>query len=49
MTYSESKNHIKMSFAGAVTKVKNERCKSIWDIDYGSMSERIGARRERIR
>ena len=38
-----------MSFAGVVSKVKQERAKSIWDIDYGSMNERIEARRERIK
>ena len=37
-----------MSFAGAVSKVKAENSKGIWDVDYASMAERIGARRERI-
>ena len=39
----------KMSFAGAVGKVKTELCKSIWDVDYSNMSDRIEARRDRIR
>ena len=39
-----------MAFAGVVTKVKTgERSKSIWDIDYASMGQRIEARRERIK
>ena len=38
-----------MSFAGAVGKVKTELCKSIWDVDYSNMSDRIEARRDRIR
>ena len=29
--------------------MKSERSKSIWDVDYGKMEERIEARRERIR
>ena len=37
------------TFAGAVTKMKNEKSKSIWDVDYVNMSERIEARRERIK
>ena len=37
------------SFAGAVTKMQNERAKSIWDVDYNNMSDRIEARRERIK
>ena len=38
-----------MSGTGATGKVKSERSKSIWDVDYGKMEERIEARRERIR
>ena len=38
-----------MSFAGAVGKVKAEKNKSIWEVDYANMAERIGARRERIK
>ena len=38
-----------MSFAGAVTKMKTEKSKSIWDVDYANMGERIEARRDRIR
>ena len=37
------------SFAGAVTKMKDARSKSIWDVDYSNMSDRIEARRERIK
>ena len=39
----------RMSFAGAVGKVKTEMSKSIWDVDYSNMGDRIAARRDRIR
>ena len=39
-----------MSFAGIVGKVKSDNHRnSIWDVDYGSMAERIEARRDRIK
>ena len=38
-----------MAFAGAVGKVKTEMSKSIWDVDYSNMGDRIAARRDRIR
>ena len=37
-----------MSFAGAITKVRADQSKGIWDVDYASMADRIGARRQRI-
>ena len=38
-----------MSGTGAVGKVKSDRSKSIWDVDFVQMDERIQARRERIK
>ena len=40
---------IKMSFIGAVKKLKRKSRKSVWDIEAGSVAERIQERRERIR
>ena len=52
VSYSVAQNTVTcctMSGTGATGKVKSERSKSIWDVDYAKMEERIEARSERIR
>ena len=37
-----------MAFAGAISKVRADQSRGIWDVDYISMADRIKARRERV-
>ena len=37
-----------MAFAGAISKVRADQSRGIWDVDYARMADRIKARRERV-
>ena len=37
-----------MAFAGAISKIRADQTRGIWDVDYASMADRIRARRERV-
>ena len=42
-------NPYMMAFSGAITKVRADKSKGIWEVDFANMADRIGARRERIK